>query len=102
MKKPKRMFWGVLLLGSLIGCAGLGPAKCPVYMYQPESEFVRCGCYHPLLTFSPNVRVMSGDVKAKREHVTRYFCQGPHSSTMAVTVTVEDGKVTSIHGPHRW
>ena len=102
MKKAKRIFWGVLLLGSLINCAGLGPAKCPVYMYQPESEFVRCGCYHPLLSFSPNVRETSRYVKASGEHVTRYFCQGPQSSTMSVIVTVEDGKVTSIRGPHRW
>ena len=102
MRKARMMLGGALLLGSVIGCAGLGPAKCPVYMNQPESEFVRCGCYQPLLSFSPNVRETDKYVKASGEHVTKYFCQGPQSSTMAVFVTVEDGKVTSITGPHRW
>jgi len=70
-------------------------------MYQPESEFVQCGCYQPLLTFSPNVRETGRYVKASGEHVTRYFCQGPQYSTMAVIVTVEDGKVTNIRGSYR-
>jgi hypothetical protein len=102
MRKAKRVFLGVLLLGSVIGCAGLGPAKCPVYMNQPESEFVHCGYYQPLLSFSPNVRETGKYVNASGEQVTRYFCQGPQLSTMAVFVTVEDGKVTNITGPYRW
>lgn len=89
---------GVVFLGGCATSGGQrGPAKCPVFVGQPEEEFLRCGCFWPYLSSTPGV-YLQDQVQTPKNTTRVYGCQIKGLSYYIVTVI--NGKVYSLAGPY--